>query len=522
MALRRAGPAAALGALAVAGARRALLALLVRGLVAATARRQRPAPTRRASRRSAPTGRTRRPAQPRRARPRRRRRPAARQPAGRGRGVGRGRRLGGGLGRRGLSRGRSLGRAAPRAASAAGAPRRAPRRGLGRGGLSDRRSLSGRLGGGLDAPAALRRRSLSGRHRLGRRGLSGRRRGLGLRLTRVLRRGGRRLGGRLRGGVGDRRVGLRLRGRGLGRRGLAGLRGERARPRRFGAPRRAPERAAPPCSGAGGVLGSSVGCSVLAHGFAPRWGVVVWRLGERGCAASCGPTARALLGARRTPCRPRMMTPERAGSTQRVSPQYADGPARGARDRLRRPRRTRPRRRSATSPSAGIRTAAAAPRPTRGWPRSTPRTTSCGPPRGPSATRTATAPGPRRSARRARAAGAGSRPRCAARSATSCSAALEPEEDVWLVTPASTWASPTALLAATDRRLLWLLDDAVVGRVGTLRFTAVEAVEHSLRRPLKRVATLRVRDRGGRRHSFGDLRPDTAATLHRRIAAALG
>jgi hypothetical protein len=99
--------------------------------------------------------------------------------------------------------------------------------------------------------------------------------------------------------------------------------------------------------------------------------------------------------------------------------------------------------------------------------------------------------------------------------------ALEPQEDVWLITPASTWASPTALLAATDRRLLWLLDDAVVGRVGSLRFSAVQDVGHSLRRPLKRVATLRLRDRGGRRHSFGDLRPDTAATLHRRIAAEL-
>jgi hypothetical protein len=100
--------------------------------------------------------------------------------------------------------------------------------------------------------------------------------------------------------------------------------------------------------------------------------------------------------------------------------------------------------------------------------------------------------------------------------------ALEPDEDIWLVTPASTWASPTALLAASDRRLLWLLDDAVVGRVGSLRFGAIEAVDHTLRRPRRRVATLRVRARGGRRHSFGDLRPETAATLQSRIAAALG
>ena len=100
--------------------------------------------------------------------------------------------------------------------------------------------------------------------------------------------------------------------------------------------------------------------------------------------------------------------------------------------------------------------------------------------------------------------------------------ALEPREDVWLVTPASTWRSPSALLAATDRRLLWLLDDAVVGRVGSLRFSAVEKVEHTLRRPRRRVAILRIHDRGGRRHTFGDLRPDTAVVLQRRIAAALG
>jgi len=98
--------------------------------------------------------------------------------------------------------------------------------------------------------------------------------------------------------------------------------------------------------------------------------------------------------------------------------------------------------------------------------------------------------------------------------------ALEPHENVWLVTPATTWASPQALLAASDRRLLWLLDDAVTGRVQTLPFTAIEAVEHALRRPRRRVATLRLRVRDGRRLAFGELRPATAATLARRIAEA--
>jgi hypothetical protein len=98
--------------------------------------------------------------------------------------------------------------------------------------------------------------------------------------------------------------------------------------------------------------------------------------------------------------------------------------------------------------------------------------------------------------------------------------ALEPRENVWLVTPATTWASPQALLAASDRRLLWLLDDAVTGRVQTLPFTAIEAAEHALRRPRRRVATLRLRVRDGRRVAFGELRPATAATLARRIESA--
>jgi DnaJ-like protein len=96
--------------------------------------------------------------------------------------------------------------------------------------------------------------------------------------------------------------------------------------------------------------------------------------------------------------------------------------------------------------------------------------------------------------------------------------ALEPQEHVWLVTPTTTWASPQALLAASEHRLLWLLDDAVTARVHTLRFAAIEAVEHSLLRPRRRVATLRVRPVNGRRLAFGELRPQTAAILTRRIA----
>ena len=97
---------------------------------------------------------------------------------------------------------------------------------------------------------------------------------------------------------------------------------------------------------------------------------------------------------------------------------------------------------------------------------------------------------------------------------------LEPRENVWLVTPATTWASPQALLAASDRRLLWLLDDVVSGRVQSLPFAAIETAEHVVRRPRRRVATLRLRLRDGRRLAFSELRPTTAATLARRIAEA--
>ena len=98
--------------------------------------------------------------------------------------------------------------------------------------------------------------------------------------------------------------------------------------------------------------------------------------------------------------------------------------------------------------------------------------------------------------------------------------ALEPEEDVALVTPAATWASPRTLLAVTDRRLLWLLDDAPTHRVRSLRYAAVAEVRHRLRRPMRRVAVLRVRTTSGRVHAFSELRPATAAAIAGHIAGA--
>ena len=117
--------------------------------------------------------------------------------------------------------------------------------------------------------------------------------------------------------------------------------------------------------------------------------------------------------------------------------------------------------------------------------------------------------------------GRGCRPRSGRALGGELLRALEPDEAVVLVTPAATWASPQTLLALTDRRLLWLLDDAPTDRVRSARLSLVVAVEHRLRRPLRRVATVRVHLRDRRRLEFTELRPATAAALARRLGATL-
>jgi hypothetical protein len=92
--------------------------------------------------------------------------------------------------------------------------------------------------------------------------------------------------------------------------------------------------------------------------------------------------------------------------------------------------------------------------------------------------------------------------------------ALNPGEEVKLVTPTSTWASPRAILAVSDRRLLWLLDDAPVARVHSLAFRNVAEISHRVRR---RSAALTVRTLAGRRHVFHDLRPHTALVIERHV-----
>jgi DnaJ domain len=96
--------------------------------------------------------------------------------------------------------------------------------------------------------------------------------------------------------------------------------------------------------------------------------------------------------------------------------------------------------------------------------------------------------------------------------------ALKDAEAVRIVTPASTWASPRSVLAVTERRLLWLLDDAPVARVRSLAFREVETVTLRTRR---RAATLNLRTIGGCRHSFAGLRPHTASAIERHLREAL-
>jgi DnaJ domain len=98
--------------------------------------------------------------------------------------------------------------------------------------------------------------------------------------------------------------------------------------------------------------------------------------------------------------------------------------------------------------------------------------------------------------------------------------ALEDGEDVVYVTPTATWASARALLVVTDRRLLWLLDDVVMRRVDSVRFSRIASIDHYLRRPRRRVAILRVETVDGRRLTFSELRPQAAEAIARRVAGA--
>ncbi len=97
---------------------------------------------------------------------------------------------------------------------------------------------------------------------------------------------------------------------------------------------------------------------------------------------------------------------------------------------------------------------------------------------------------------------------------------LEPARTVPFVAPAATWASPQALLAVTDRRLLWLLDDAVSHRVRSLRHVDVAAIGAPRPPPAAPHGGGARRTREGRALEFAELRPATAAAIARHVHAA--
>jgi hypothetical protein len=101
-------------------------------------------------------------------------------------------------------------------------------------------------------------------------------------------------------------------------------------------------------------------------------------------------------------------------------------------------------------------------------------------------------------------------------------AALAAGEEVGIVVPAATWASPQTTLVVTDRRLLWLLDDVPVHRVRSMDLADVAEVTVRPPRPWRPRAVVVCTDRRGRRVSFGELPAATAAAVARRTGDGRG
>jgi hypothetical protein len=98
-------------------------------------------------------------------------------------------------------------------------------------------------------------------------------------------------------------------------------------------------------------------------------------------------------------------------------------------------------------------------------------------------------------------------------------AALEPGEQIDEVVLTATTDSHDVQLAVTDRRLLWLRDDAIMGRVRYLRHRDVASVEGRSAGRLRRHGQLRVQPvSGGRPLRFFELRPEILARLTATIA----
>jgi hypothetical protein len=98
--------------------------------------------------------------------------------------------------------------------------------------------------------------------------------------------------------------------------------------------------------------------------------------------------------------------------------------------------------------------------------------------------------------------------------------ALEDREPVLLIATVATWASPSSTLVLTDRRLLWLLEDAVMGRVRSLPLRDVVEADVRASWPGRRRARLRLRGRDGRRHTFTELSPSAASHVAEAVRRA--
>lgn len=103
-------------------------------------------------------------------------------------------------------------------------------------------------------------------------------------------------------------------------------------------------------------------------------------------------------------------------------------------------------------------------------------------------------------------------------------AVLEPQEPILVVTDAATSDAFSVRLAVSDRRLIWLRDDAPTDRVRSLRFRGVEHVEGRLKGRRRPRGLLTVHPRDGRKLTFAELEPaalrEVLAASRRAVAAA--
>jgi len=98
-------------------------------------------------------------------------------------------------------------------------------------------------------------------------------------------------------------------------------------------------------------------------------------------------------------------------------------------------------------------------------------------------------------------------------------ATLEDGEEVDEVVLTATGDSHDVQLAVTDRRLLWLRDDAIMGRVRYLRHRDIAGVEARSGGRLRRHGQMRVFTTAGRRLRFFELRPEVLGRVVGLISA---